>query len=761
MLTRLEDHPLTLLDGSTALITIIPESPNTLDTISAELALELCEAEVQVSESCTYEYRLDGYLLSEEYGVVKRSSLNKYSGRIIPGNYVGTLSIDILSAAGEAEVGVLKLEVRARKMGHRSDYQDMLGDIADKCNELIMRSNTPVEQLVGPVFGDVSKGLYQRFAFLRSILDSQEFQDAVNKVVSSPVSMWSVEETSRDIRNVKRFDRNITRQIASANKRQPLPPDHKLSETLPSIPTVMVGSKKVLTIDTAENRFVKHALNTFLSLCLAVKERAGKDQRLAAEAGVLANRLDQWLSFSLFREIGLPDSIPLDNPVLQRKEGYREILRVWLMHDLASRITWAGGEDVYQGGKKDVAVLYEYWVFFRLLDIVQKVFQVEPKDVSSLISLDNRELNLNLRQGKHLAIKGIYEAKERIMNIEFSYNRPFHSTADRNNDTSGYPKGGSWTKTLRPDYTLSIWPHGLDGVAGKKIAEEEELIVHIHFDAKYKVDKASDLLGENPEDDKPLPVDPKDSDLMKMHAYRDAIRRTAGAYVIYPGSNSMIYKGFHEIIPGLGAFPLNPSAAKTHAGDISLFLKEVANHMMDRITQREKIAQKAFDTYKNGQPDPLYAKLPKAGDSNRDLLPDETWVLVCYYKNPKHLAWIQNNMRYNARAKGADALKKLSPETTGAKYILLHSNAPSAQLIYPLREGGPVLWTKQDLIDHEYPSKPSASHYLVYPIKKRIPVPEFSGLKFKIDQLGATTDYRGIFKPFPVTLDVLLRNKLE
>lgn len=760
MLNQLVDHRLTLFDGSTASITIIPESPDSLEIISHELALELSEAEIQVSESCSYEYKLEGYLLSEDHNVVKRSALNKYSGRITPGTYVGTLLIDILSADENVEVGELKLEVRSRKMGHRSDYQNMLSDIADNCNELILRSNTPVVQMVGPVFTDVSKGLYQRFAFLRSILDSQEFRDAVNKVVSTPVSSWSVVETSRDIRNVRRFDRNMTRQIASAAKRQSLPQGHYLSASLTSIPTVLVGSKKIPTADTAENRFVKHALNTFRALCLAVREKAGKDQRLAAEAGVLANRLDQWLGNSLFREIGQPETIPLSSPVLQRREGYREILRVWLMHDLASRITWKGGDDVYGSNKKDVAVLYEYWVFFRLLEIVQNVFRVEPRDIASLISLDNRELNLNLRQGKHLAIKGVYEDKGRIMNIEFSYNRTFSSTADPDSHSSGYPKGGSWTKSLRPDYTLSIWPHGLDGAAGKAIAEEEELIVHIHFDAKYKVEKATDLLGESPVEGKPLPANPQDTDLMKMHAYRDAIRRTGGAYVIYPGSSSMIYKGFHEIIPGLGAFPLNPTAAQTHAGDISLFLKEVADHMMDRITQREKIAKKAYETYKKGKPAPLYAKLPKAENSNRDLLPDETWVLVCYYRNAKHLAWILSNMLYNARAKGQDALKNLSPEAIGAKYILLHSSPTSAQLIYPLSEGGPVLWTQQDLIDHEYPSKPSSPHYLVYQIKKREPVPEFRGLKFKIDELGVSTEYRGIYKPFPVTLDVLLRNKL-
>ena len=44
-----------------------------------------------------------------------------------------------------------------------------------------------------------------------------------------------------------------------------------------------------------------------------------------------------------------------------------------------------------------------------------------------------------------------------------------------------------------------------------------------------------------------------------MHAYKDAIRRTGGAYILYPGTdNQNPLKGFHEIIPGLGAFAIRP-----------------------------------------------------------------------------------------------------------------------------------------------------------------------------------------------------------
>ncbi len=750
------EYELTLFDGSKATISIKAEKEKSLEIISPEEAWRKCEAQIQVYEGCNYEYEIEGFHLSEEFGVVKNSAFHSSSGRIIPGNLVGTLSIDILSDSENEKAGVLKLEVRSRKIEYREDYQEMLRFIADRCNELILKSNSPVEQLVGPVFSDVSRGLYQRFAFLRSILDSQEFKDAVNRVLSAPVSTWSDVESARDIRNVRRFDRATVRQIASGGRREALPSGHPLAQKINSVPGMITGRQKVTTVDTPENRFVKHALNSFLNLCSVVRERAGEDHRLFDESSVLINTLDQWLSNSLFRELGMPESIPLNSPVLQRKEGYREILKVWLMHDLASRVCWEGGENVYGGGKKNIAVLYEYWVFFKLLDIVQEVFSVEPKDISSLISLDDSGLNLNLIQGRHVAIKGVYQAKNRIMNIELNYNRTF-SMVDK------YPDAGSWTKGLRPDYTLSIWPFGLDGEKGKQQAEEEENIVHIHFDAKYRVKEIKDLLGEEPEEGKPLPADTKDADLMKMHAYRDAIRRSGGSYVIFPGvktseGNTRIYRGFREIIPGLGAFPLNPSEADENSQDLAKFLSQVAQHMMNRVTQREKMAQKAYQTYSEEERDPLFAELPRAEDGSHDVIPDETWVLVCYYKNSQQLAWIEEKLLYNARAQGENALEELSPEAMSAKYILLYGGRGSAQKIYPLEKGGPVLFSAEKLKEKGYPGTPSVSHYLVYHIRDKDPVPEFKSLDFKIEQLGLRTGFRGDYKPYPVRLDVLLRN---
>ena len=85
----------------------------------------------------------------------------------------------------------------------------------------------------------------------------------------------------------------------------------------------------------------------------------------------------------------------------------------------------------------------------------------------------------------------------------------------------------------------------------------------------------------------------------KVQHNQDAIRRTGGAYVLYPGDTSTKKKGFHEIIPGLGAFPVRPSKTDDGTSELKEFILDVINHFVNRASQREKIAFRTYDVYKN------------------------------------------------------------------------------------------------------------------------------------------------------------------
>jgi hypothetical protein len=427
------------------------------------------------------------------------------------------------------------------------------------------------------------------------------------------------------------------------------------------------------------------------------------------------------------------------------------------MFELAAKLIWQGGEDVDGAGKKDIATLYEYWLFFKLLDLFQELFNIDAKAISELIKPSKDGLNLQIKQGQHTALKGVYETDARKLNIKFNYNRSFSGNCS-------YPDSGSWTTTLRPDYTLSFWPCGIS----ENEAETQELIVHVHFDAKYKIANLPELIEQNIAKDLDLEKVEnkkgiyKNADLIKMHAYRDAIRRTSGAYVLYPGDKKLNRKGFHEIIPGLGAFPVRPSKNDSGISELKSFILEIIQHFVNRASHREKIAYRMFDVYRT-KPSEVKEALPEAYGRNRSLIPDDTFVLVGFYKDEAHLKWIKQKNLYNTRANSERGSLRLGPGEANAKYLLLHSfGETKTSRLFEIIETGPRVFTKQALIEKGYPSAPSQNqeHYLVYNVKE-ITEGELKNQKWDLSKLSNYKSGRGSALPFSVTMTELMNVKIK
>ncbi|GAB2484900.1 DUF2357 domain-containing protein [Algoriphagus taiwanensis] len=711
------------------------------------------EARYQLVEGCFYEFDLsnpDFFLKADKDNIVQPSQKRPYSGILAPNIYVGTLYLNLLKKGVENPVKRIPLEVRSRKTGYRDDYRDMLEFITEKCTDLLLQINSPVYQNFEPDFdNDISEEvLYQRFIFLKSIIGTSEFNEAIHRIVSFPNTKWEEETELKDVRNTRRFSKSSITELIRGKNRVKIPSSHPLvGYGLDSVPAKILSTRKVDSLDTPENRFIKYALETFLKFCVEINAKAKKlngQSQLAKESERLVSELENHLHHTIFSEISPPHLLKLNSPVLQRKEGYREVLRVWLMFDLAAKLIWKGGEDVYEGGKKDIATLYEYWLFFKLLEILQNLFQIEPKELEKLITQTDEGLNINLKQGKFTALKGIFNSGKRQFHVRFNYNRSFTGNRD-------YPDSGSWTTTLRPDYTLSVWPYGIK----EEQAEKEELIVHIHFDAKYKVENIlqikeneDGLSEEKTENRKGIY---KNADLLKMHAYKDAIRRSGGAYVLYPGViSSTERKGFREIIPGLGAFPVRPSKLDDGTKELQGFIKKVIDHFINRASQREKIALKSYEVHRDEprEEDRVNEFLPEPYGENRTLIPDQTYVLVGYYKSAEHLAWIEKERKYNFRTGTGNGSLALDFKTVSAKYLLLHTGGDKdSSKLWKIVSKGPRVYSKSDLENLKYPN-PSHEFYLVIELEA-VNEKEFIG---KIWDFKGLPNYKkGNASAFPFT----------
>ena len=549
------------------LILEIEGEVDTLFEITDEDALQYGEAKYQLLEGCSYEYQFSDEVIkfkekSKHNIIINHSKFGKHKGSINPNINVGTHSLEI-----DGSSILLPVEVRSLKSEYRTEYRFMLESITEKCTDLIMQIDSPINQYFETDFNKNPETLYQRFSFVKSIIDSLEFEEAIQKIVSNPTTKWEEESEVKDIRRIRRFNQKNIRQLVSKSNRMEISSDHflNMSYGLTSIPTKIDSTRKTESINTAENRFIKHALEEFLFFCENCELKFEKYSTAKFESGLLATKTSALLNQSFFKQISRPTSLKLNSPILQKKSGYREVLNAWLKFDLAAKLIWHGGDNVYDAGKKDIATLYEYWLFFALLDLLKEVFEIEPKSIAELIQYDKGQLSLNLKQGTAIAMKGVFKSPSRNLNIQFSYNRSFGGGQP-------FPNSGSYTTTLRPDYTLSIWP---EEITEAKDAERTELITHIHFDAKYKVKNFYDLISKSKDDELTEEENIelineeaeevqkgtfKNQDLLKMHAYKDAIRRTGGAYVLYPGEGKNDpFRGFHELIPGLGAFVIKPN----------------------------------------------------------------------------------------------------------------------------------------------------------------------------------------------------------
>ena len=728
-----------------------------------ESAGENNEARYQLVEGCIYDFQINdpNFVLGNiGENIIQQHKRATHLGTIAPNIFVGTLSIPLLEKETSQECYKIVLEVQSIKSRYRDDYRDMLELITEKCTDLLLQANSPVSQHFEIDYTRDSQSLYQKFTFIKSIIGTDEFADAIHRIVTSPVTKWTEAKEEKDIRNARRFSNLNIKEILKGGKQNKLPESHFLRNYgIDTLPERITTIRKIDSIDTPENRFIKHALECFLKFSTDIHTKAKEfgHNKMENESEILIRELESQLHHAVFKEISRPTTLKLNSPVLQRKEGYREVLRVWLMFDLAAKLIWTGGDDIYSGGKKDVATLYEYWLFFKLLDLFQSIFEIEPIDISDLIKETPDGLNLQIKQGKFTALRGVYNSGSRKLKIRFNYNRSFVGK-------KSYPDSGSWTTTLRPDYTLSFWPYGIS----ESEAEKQELIVHVHFDAKYKIANLTDFLGQNSENDlNEEKVENqkgiyKNADLLKMHAYKDAIRRTGGAYILYPGSEPIKQRGFHEIIPGLGAFPVKPSKSESGIGELKAFILEVIDHFINRASQREKIAFRTFDIYKY-PPDSgssVQEALPEPYNINRALLPDDTFVLVGYYKSNVQYNFIKKTGLYNFRMGSGTGSLILDKEMVSSKYLLLHTlGDKNSGDLWKIVSKGPKVYSKEDLINKGYDS-PTQDNYLVIQIEP-VTDAEFKNVSWDFRKLANYSTGRLSPLPFVTSLSELMKYKIK
>jgi hypothetical protein len=655
-----------------------------------------------VVEGKAYKYRvggLDGSVTFEPGELFEPDPDDPHTGRFTPRDHVGQIRVEVRSAQ-VGDPSIFLVEVAAAKLDFEQHYRSMMEQIADRAAEALLLGFAPAQQTMQVDPATVGELNYRALAFLVARLKDEGFQAALEQLRRAPHRQWVKETEQRSLGRGLPTGSAAARQLARPGRGVPTPP-HLGHLPVSTVPTSVEWQRNVETLDTPPNRFVRHAIEKWQRLALDVrsalqgsKPEAGPTRRGRREAEWLAERCELLLSDPVLSEAGRLTVFPHGNPVLLRQAGYRDVLRVYALAEASIALDAVLPDDAFAATQRNVAALYEYWCFISLVGCIERVTGQKVSGV--LFEPRANGLSLVLRSGRASVLSWDTAVQGRRLQIDLWFNRDFRRTPDRAVEVS------TWATTMRPDVSMRIRPKS----ARPGEAADPHLDTWVHFDAKYRLEVDEKLF----DDDEPESV-AKRSDVLKMHSYRDAIRRTAGAYVLYPGLGSaQRHREYHEVLPGVGAFPLRPGPDGTATG--SEILEEFIGDVLHQAANQASAAERSqFWLTKHTQESGRRIR----STESLELPPADHPVLIGYVR-PDQLPWVRATRRYNLRADRRRGAVSLTDDVLAATILVLWTpdDAGDPMVLGCFKRTGPwQVVTVAEMLEAGYPGRDGAAVYLV------------------------------------------------
>lgn len=515
---------------------------------------------------------------------LSNDSISRFIGILNFRSYVGKSFFDV--KVNNCCTVPIPVEVRSKKIKYYEQYPQMIADLSEIASGLIYEVNSPLYQ---PLDFDSSKRktFYEDFMFLEYLFRPENLPSSYDYIVKNLYTQlisYLEDVPTTFASNVGPSDIiNIISRPEHLYKTNTTPNDWP--ETMRGyVPDIISQRFYQENIDTPENRLVKYFLEsldkTINNLLGSIDEKDGyiQDQLLVYHELVQDYLSDRWT-----REVGRLDYLPLNSQVLQKKEGYRDIFKYYINYQLAFRLEWQEIEDQIKGYERKLSELYEYWCYFKLIKVLDKLSGKEIT-FTDIYELNKNKWSIKVKRGLNSVQKFKFKLENQEIYAELMYNRLFSKKS----------RFKSYSLPFKPDYTLLI-----------QIGSNPYLI---HFDAKYRSEGqvlsfyeqiGTEQLSENEENELTEKVEKRDheeenfkkfkyGDLYKMHTYKDAILRTEGAYVLYPGDDCKIFKVTEEEpIPSVGAFPLTPGKNGIEEEELTAFIFKVIKKLIKQQVEYE------------------------------------------------------------------------------------------------------------------------------------------------------------------------------
>ncbi len=307
--------------------------------------------------------------------------------------------------------------------------------------------------------------------------------------------------------------------------------------------------KKQLSVDTPENRFIKMAVSKSKRQ-LAEFEQKLRQSNQAPERQRLSdsflNELHSWqqplqkvLGQSFLKEVGAYTGLNRESLVLQQKNGYSAVYRVW--QELKFYLDVFGNQSSIS--MKSVAEIYEVWCFLCLKQILEQDLGFELVENSATKLAQNDFFEYQLKDGFAGA---------------FRFKRSDGVTARLAHEPKFTKKGQSIRSYLvnqEPDIVLEVTlPKSADLTKADSLEEKQFIWL---FDAKYRIKTEKNRFDDSDEDIESKDYVPDDA-INQMHRYRDALIRLSEPRLPESPSSKIEGQPSKKSRPVFGAFALYP-----------------------------------------------------------------------------------------------------------------------------------------------------------------------------------------------------------
>ena len=496
----------------------------------------------------------------------------------------GALVLNLVNSVGRLAIPHVggPVELRTGKLGEE-DFRALLADLTRVATSLPFSAGDPASSPYAREPAPRDEVLYHAFVYLRYILSDDAPADdrllpALELILRAPYRRWRTERRDVGIEALTRVDERtlldlVTRAGAPAHSPSLSAAGAALASRLGGQLPETVSERRIrATLNTPENRFVKAFMGQASGIIARTRSAADgrrRDaftRRLLDDCDQMDAALQPILRHSMWQEVGRLRRIAFSSTVLQRRRGYRHVLRHFARIRLAPRIPLDRDEmrDVLE--LKDIALLYELWTFFRLADLVREL------DGSPMRAARPGSTSFEVDLGRGATF-------EWASGVRLAYNPSFRRGLR--------PPHRSYSVGLRPDIALHV-PAGRPNHG-----------LHL-LDAKFKLRKLADAgldgpSGESREGkERERRGDFTRGDLYKMHTYRDAIPDARSVWILYPGTEFRFFDALGgqrpsespddlpDKVEGVGAIPFAATPQTTSGNDVHIQARAALRRLLDR-----------------------------------------------------------------------------------------------------------------------------------------------------------------------------------